>query len=169
MKSWKLYPLMLVVCLFPSVGSAEVTHSDLEANKKVVRQFTSFANATDWDALASVVADDFHRHSAATAGPPVTSRDGFVQLQKSFLATFPDQKVTIETLVAEGDYVAMLATYSATHAGPLGDIPATGKSVSAPFLALLRLEAGMIKELWVEWDNMAMLNQLGVAPPAPAE
>ncbi|MGD2136581.1 MAG: ester cyclase [Gemmatimonadales bacterium] len=139
----------------------------LEANKDLVRQFTEVLNAADWDALGQIVTEDFTRHSAATEGPPVTSRDEFIQLQESFLVTFPDQRVTIQQVVAEGDRVAVLATYSGTHAGPMGEFPATGQTVEAPMLALFRVEAERIAELWVEWDNVAVLTQLGLFPPPP--
>jgi predicted ester cyclase len=49
----------------------------------------------------------------------------------------------------------------------MGAFPATGKRVQAPFLAMFRMESGQIAELWVEWDNVAMLTQLGLFPPSP--
>lgn len=155
--------LLLAAGCAPSPGAL------LEANKELVRQFTEAANAADWESLALVVAEDFTRHSAATAGPPVTSRGQFIELQESFLVSFPDQRVTIQQLVAEGDRVAALATYSGTHTGPMGDVPATGLPIESPFLALFRIEDGRIAELWVEWDNLAMLNQLGLFPPPSPE
>jgi steroid delta-isomerase-like uncharacterized protein len=148
-------------------GCAPSQTAHLEANKDLVRRFTEAGNAADWDALGQTVAEDFTRHSAATAGPPVTSRDEFVQLQESFLVSFPDQHVAIEQLIAEGDRVALLATYTGTQSGPMGEFPATGKRVEAPFLAMFRIEDGRIAELWVEWDNVAMLTQLGLFPPPP--
>ncbi len=151
-------------------GCGASPKAQLEANKALARDFTEFTNAADWDALAGIVAADFTRHSAATAGPPVTSRDQFIELQKGFLESFPDQRVTLRQLVAEGDRVAVLATYAGTQTGPLGDLPATGESVEAPFLAIFRIESGRIAELWVEWDNLAMLTQLGLfPPPAPPQ
>jgi steroid delta-isomerase-like uncharacterized protein len=96
----------------------------------------------------------------------LTSRNEFIQLQKSFLASFPDQRVTLQQVIAEGDHVAVLATYSGTQTGPMEGFPTTGKAVAAPFLALFRIESGRIAELWVEWDNMALLKQLGLLPPA---
>jgi steroid delta-isomerase-like uncharacterized protein len=149
------------------VGCAPSVTAQLEANKDLVRQFTEALNAADWDALEELVSEDFRRHSQATPGPPVKSRDEFIQLQESFLVSFPDQRVTIEKLVAEGDHVAALAVYSGTHTGPMGEQPATGKSVESTFLALFRIEAGRIAELWVEIDNVAMLTQLGLFPPPP--
>jgi steroid delta-isomerase-like uncharacterized protein len=143
--------------------------AQLEANKELVRQFAEATNAADWELLAGIVAEDFERHSAATAGPPVTSRDAFVQLQESFLVSFPDQRVTPQRMVAEGDLVAALATYTGTHTGPMGDIPPTGLAVEVPFLSIFRIETGQIAELWVEWDNLLMLKQLGLFPPPPVE
>lgn len=151
--------------LLVTVGCAPSQTAQLEANKDLVRQFTEATNAADWDALSEIVAEDFTRHSAATAGPEVTSRDEFIELQKSFLVSSPDQRVTMQQLIAEGDRVAGLATYSGTQTGPIGDMPATGNTVEIPFLGMFRIESGRIAELWVEWDNVAMLTQLGLFPP----
>lgn len=156
--------LAAVILPIFAVGCTATPSARLDANKDLVRQFTEATNAADWDGLAEIVAEDFTRHSAATAGPPVTSRDEFIRLQKTFLASFPDQHVRLEQLVAEGDLVAARATYSGTQSGPMGDFPATGKAVQAPFLGMFRIESGRIAELWVEWDNVAMLTQLGLFP-----
>lgn len=137
----------------------------LEANKDLVRQFTEISNAAEWDRLGEIVAPDLRRHSAATAGPPVRSLEEFIALQKSFLMTFPDQRVRLDAVIAEGDFVAVRATYTGTQTGPMGELPATGKPVDGPFIAFFRIESGKIAELWVEWDNVAMLSQLGMFPP----
>ena len=157
----------ITAVLLLAVGCAPSPTSQLDANKDLIRQFTEATNAADWEALAEIVAGDFARHSAATAGPPVTSRDQFIQLQESFLISFPDQRVTVRQLLAEGDYVAARATYSGTNTGPMGELPATGQTVESPFLAIFRIEAGQIVELWVEWDNLTMLMQLGLFPLPP--
>lgn len=158
-----------VSLLVMAFGCTPAPTAQLEANKDLVRQFADATNEADWELLAEIVAEDLQRHSAATAGPPVTSRDEFVQLQESFLIGFPDQRVTVQRMVAEGDLVAALATYSGTHTGPMGDVPPTGLTVEVPFLSIFRIEEGQIAELWVEWDNLFMLNQLGLFPPQSAQ
>ncbi|MGE0354142.1 MAG: ester cyclase [Gemmatimonadales bacterium] len=156
------------VALLTLAGCAPSPDPQLQANKDLVRRFVEATNAADWDGLTALVSEDLVRHSAATPGPPITSRDGFIELQKAFLQSFPDQKATVQRMVAEGDLVAVLATYTGTQTGPMGDLPATGTRVEAPFLGMLRIQDGRIVEMWVEWDNMAMMKQLGVTPPEPA-
>ncbi len=166
----QLKTLIVMTALLALVsGCGTSPDARVQTDKNLVRRFTDLTNAADWDGLAEVMAENFTRHSAATPGPSVTSREQFVALQKGFLRTFPDQRVTIQQLVAEGNRVALLATYSGTQTGPLAEYPATGKRVEAPFLGIFRIESGRIAELWVEWDNLAMLTQLGLfPPPAPA-
>lgn len=145
-----------------------VCQADPAANKDLVRRFNDAVNRADWSILSEIVVDDFARHSAATPGPPVSSREEFVRLQKGFLESFPDQQVSLEQIIAEGERVAVLGIYRGTNTGPLGGSPATGRAVESPFLGLFRIEDGRIAELWVEFDNVAILNQLGLFPPAGA-
>jgi len=163
------HPVVFLSLTAVVVGCAPAASTQLEANKEVIRRFAEITNAADWDALDEVMTEDFRRHSQATAGPPVTSREEFIQLQQSFLVSMPDQRVDIEMLIAEGDKVAIYATYSGTHTGPMGEFPPTGRRAESKFLAIFRFEDGKIAELWAEWDNLAMLAQLGLLPPpAPA-
>jgi steroid delta-isomerase-like uncharacterized protein len=151
------------------VACAPSPSEQLEANKNLVRRFTTAINAADWNVLDELLTEDFRRHSQATPGMEVDSREEFKQLQESFLASMPDQEITVEMLVAEGDKVAAYATYSGTQTGPMGELPATGNYAAIKFLSIFRIEENRIAELWVEWDNLAMLNQLGLFPPPGSE
>ncbi|UCF18701.1 MAG: ester cyclase [Gemmatimonadota bacterium] len=159
------FPLSFLLAV--AVVSCGTSNTEqLEANKNLARQFVAALNAADWDALDALLAEDFRRHSQATSEmPELDSREEFKGLQQMYLESFPDQRVTIEMLVAEGDKVAGLATYAGTNTGPLGNFAATGKSAELRFLSIFRIQDGRIAELWVEWDNLAMLTQLGLFPP----
>ena len=61
--------------------------------------------------------------------------------------------------------VAGLLTYVGTQEGAMGPFPATGKKAEVDYLSIIRLEGGKIAEMWVEWDNLAILSQLGHFPP----
>jgi steroid delta-isomerase-like uncharacterized protein len=154
---------LILVALVAGCGPSSTAR--LEENKDLVRRFTAAINEANWDAFDELLTEDFRRHSQATAGVRVNSREEFKQLQDSFFATMPDQHLHIEILIAEGDKVGSLGTYSGTQTGPMGDFPVTGKSMEIDFLSVFRIEEGRIAELWVEWDNLAMLAQLGLYPP----
>lgn len=146
-------------------GCAPNTDNELAKNKEVVLRFIEISNEANWDQLADVMTADFSRHSAATAGEPVRSLEAFIALQQGFMTTFPDQHVRLDHMIAEGDHVAIRASYIGTQTGPMGDFPASGNKVDGPFIAFFRIESGKIAELWVEWDNVDMLTQLGIFPP----
>jgi predicted ester cyclase len=96
--------------------------------------------------------------------PEISSLEEFKQLQRGFLASIPDQRTSFSMLIAEGDMVAAFGSYAGTHDGPLGDIPPTGKKAELNIMGVFRIEDGKIAELWVEWDNVAFLAQLGLMP-----
>ena len=62
----------------------------------------------------------------------------------------------------------MKVTYSGTQTGPMGPFPASSKKLVLPFIGILRIEDGKVAEIWVEWDNLNALAQLGHFP-GPAE
>ena len=164
MKRHKLL-FVIVALLVVALLGCDKTSKRLEANKNLIHRFTEATNAADWDAFDALLTKDFRRHCQATPNVKVNSREEFKKLQESFLASMPDQHITIEMIIAEGDKVAGYATYSGTLTGPMGEFPATGKSMESKFISIFRIEEGRIAELWVEWDNLAMLSQLGLFPP----
>jgi steroid delta-isomerase-like uncharacterized protein len=158
--------LFVLSTIFIFQGCSTSNEQHLTANKELVKQFTELINNKQFDQLKTIMKEDFIRHSQATAEmPELNSLDKFINLQKGFLSSFSDQKVTIETLVAEGIYVAAYATYSGTNDGPSPPFPATNKFAELKFLSLFRIEENKIAELWVEWDNLNFLAQLGLFPP----
>lgn len=142
-----------------------IAHDQLEANKKLVREFAAKIDAEDWDALDALVTEDIHRHSQATTKfPEISSREAFKRYERTIHVPFPDGRVKYERMVAEDDTVAAYATFTGTNTGPLGELPPTGRRVAVKFLAMFRIEDGKIAEIWVEWDNLSRLAQLGLLP-----
>ena len=76
---------------------------------------------------------------------------------------FPDARMTIEDMIAEGDKVMWRFTIRATHTGPFRGIPPTGKPVTLTGMALTRMRDGQMAENWNETDDLGMM-QLGVVP-----
>lgn len=140
--------------------------SRAEANKRTVRRFVATINRRDFDALDEFVARDVVRHSPATPGVAVTNLEEFKAYLRRDLEGVPDAVQEVRIMVAEDDKVGLWANYSGTQDGPLGPFPASGKRVDLDFAGVLRFEEGLIAEIWVVWDNLSMLTELGhLAPP----
>jgi steroid delta-isomerase-like uncharacterized protein len=139
--------------------------ADLHRNKGVVRSFAEAINARDWDRLDELVAPEFVRHCGAA--PAVLSRDDLKRYLRAEFETFPDGYESIEDMLAEGDKVAVRHRFRGTQDGAMGPYPPSGKAMNADYLAIYRLEDGVIAEAWAEWDNLGGLVQLGhYTPPA---
>ena len=134
-------------------------------NKALVEGFVCVGNSREYDRLSEFVSKDFIRHCQATPGLVVTNLEQFRAFLESDVQVCPDSKVEIQQMVAEGDRVAIWATYSGTQEGAMGLFPPSGKKLNLDFGAIFRVEGGKLAELWVTWDNMAALSQLGHYPP----
>jgi len=139
-----------------------------EQNKEIALSMIRAVNERDFAALDDLVADDVRRHCAATPEVNVESLQQFKDFLHQDLSAVPDAQQEVNLILAEGDLVAVHATYRGTQTGPMGPFPASGKKVELPYLGILRIEGGKIAEIWAEWDNVSILTQLGhFPPPAP--
>jgi steroid delta-isomerase-like uncharacterized protein len=86
----------------------------------------------------------------------------FNEMVKGLLAAFPDLRFTIEDQVVVGDKVTTRWTAEGTNTGPLGGVPATGKRMRINGLILDRVVGDKVAERWEQWDQMGMMQQLGL-------
>src|SRR5215218_1495608 len=77
---------------------------------------------------------------------------------------FPDLRVSVEDLVAEGDRVAARLRFRGTHLGELDGIAPTGRRVDCSGIVISRIEEGKIAEDWANFDDLGMMRQLGLIP-----
>jgi steroid delta-isomerase-like uncharacterized protein len=155
--------LGLLVTAMGVAGAGEPSQSG-----KIVRRMVDAINSRDFAALDSVVAADLHRHCAATPGVQVTNLEQFKAFLRQDLSAVPDSHQDIRQLLVDGDMVAARVIYSGTQTGQMGPFPPSGRKLELPFISILRIEDGKIAEIWVEWDNLSALTQLGHWPPPTA-
>jgi predicted ester cyclase len=67
-------------------------------------------------------------------------------------------------MVAEGDRVVKRFTLRGTHTGDFNGIPPTGKQITFEGIDILQLADGKISEIWIAYDMLGVLQQLGVIP-----
>jgi predicted ester cyclase len=140
--------------------------TDLEQrNKQIVMRFGEAYAGRRLDLLDDVVAPDFVRHCQATPDVDVRSLEQFKTWLRQDWDAVPDAIMAPHLLVAEGDYVAMFASYSGTQTGSWGPLPPSGKHFQLDCGGVFRIAGGRIAEMWVTWDNLAVLAQIGYWPP----
>ena len=91
----------------------------------------------------------------------LVSDDALRRRTERFIEAFSDVKVTVDTMLADGDRVAAHFTARGTHRGLWNGVPPTGNEWEARCTAIYRVEAGRIAEAWVTWDHLALMEQLG--------
>jgi steroid delta-isomerase-like uncharacterized protein len=138
-----------------------------EENKAIVRRYFEASDAHDEVALSALLAPDVAGHSPGAPGP--LNREAIVQAWKMFWAAFSDSHYTIEDQVGEGDKVATRLTWRATHTGDFQGLPPTGKQIAVSAMNLARIKDGKLVELWPSFDQLGLMQQLGLVPPPQAD
>jgi steroid delta-isomerase-like uncharacterized protein len=133
-----------------------------EQNKAIVRRFYKAFEAKDQTAFNEVLAPDLEVYAHSTPTPQ--NRDAHVQGISMFSTAFSEIHYTVEDQVAEGDKVATRVTLRATHSGDFQGLPPTGKQIAVSGLTLERIRDGKIVERRVSFDQMGMMQQLGLVP-----
>lgn len=79
---------------------------------------------------------------------------------------FPDFHYTLEDVFEGGDRVVLRRIASGTQTGEFMDSSATGKAATWQEIHIARCVDGLIAEHWANFDQLGMLQQLGVIPIA---
>lgn len=88
--------------------------------------------------------------------------EAFKGMLAAYRGAFPDGRLHVEEVLAEGDKVITWGVFTGTHLGTFEGIPPTGKEVRVKDVDLYRLENGKIVEMRANMDQMGMMQQLGL-------
>ncbi|MFF2204581.1 ester cyclase [Streptomyces sp. NPDC058145] len=91
----------------------------------------------------------------------VTGVQALKEVWTVLLRAFPDLRVEIEDVIAEGDKVVYRNTVTGTHLGEYRGLAPTGRSVRYGEIFVFRLAGGRIAEIWGVVDVLSQLRQLG--------
>ena len=130
-----------------------------EQNKQVVgRLFNEAMNQRRFELLNEIIAPEFVNHGmpGAQQGP-----EGMRQILQGFLDAFPDMKITVEHIVAEGDMVATRGHWVGTNKGSFMGGPASGNSVRSDYVDFWKMKDGKCIENWVQMDMIGIMMQTG--------
>ena len=126
-----------------------------ETNKAIVRRYIEQVfNERRYDLIEEFLVEGIQFHGAGIV--PGLAAEQWVAM---LAGAYPDQHVTIDDVIAEGDRVVVRSTLNGTHQGEMQGIPATGNPVSQPSITIFRLAKGKIVEGWFAADNLSMMQK----------
>jgi len=130
-----------------------------ERNKAVVRRlFEEVINPGKLERAEELIRADFVEHGGAPGQAP--GLEGFKQVNTMLRVAFPDLRLTVEEMVAEGDRVSVRFTARGTHRGEFWGVPPTGNPVAWEVISIVRVAGGKIAERWSQSDVASLRQQL---------
>lgn len=139
----------------------------LAANRLIGRRvLLEMWGAGDLSVADELYAPDYVDHVGR--GPEagrVVGAEGIKQAVRLFRAAFPDLKYVVEEQIAERDLVWSRFSATGTHLGSFLGMAPTGRTVAYTGMDLNRIGKGRIVESWVNYDALALLQQVGLVPP----
>tara|TARA_B100000989_G_scaffold105631_1_gene77409 strand:- start:632 stop:1126 length:495 start_codon:yes stop_codon:yes gene_type:complete len=95
-------------------------------------------------------------------GDNIVGIEGTKNYYGNFLTGFSDAEFTFVDIFGQGDKLVKHWNFKGTHDGDFFGIPPTGKSLNLFGTTLILMENGKIKQEHDFYDNLDMLNQLGL-------
>jgi steroid delta-isomerase-like uncharacterized protein len=152
--------------LCPGCSTGPATDVIEQRNMAIVRKAHADLQRGDVASFKAVISPDYVRHCQAM--PPglqeIRGTEEFFGFIEEFLVAVPSYEDSLSNMIADGDRVAYVSTMTGTQTGPMGELPASGRSFTLVNIIIQRLEDGKVAETWISWDNVAFLSQLGFMP-----
>ena len=145
--------------LVSAAAQATVPTTKEERNKAIaLRVFEEIFNQGKFSVADEIYAPDFKNHGLNRPDADLKTDQNAVHDEKK---AFPDLKMTVNNMVAEGDLVAVHWTFRGTHThGGYADLPATGTKVSMTGITIWRIVDGKITDEWSSFNEMGAYAQV---------
>jgi predicted ester cyclase len=83
---------------------------------------------------------------------------------QALLKGFPDMRIDIDDIIADGEKVVHRFTFYGAHRGEYLGVAPTGKVVSAPGIHINLFSAEKCVEVWASFDTFRFLSEIGAVP-----
>jgi steroid delta-isomerase-like uncharacterized protein len=130
-------------------------------NKELVRRwFDEVWCQHRAEAIVEMSAPDVIAHNLGDGTEPFRGTAPFVEFHRKFTSAFPDLRITVEEVIAEGDLTAARIAVTGTHTGEGLDLPPTGRPIQFEGMTFVRWKDGRVAEGWNVVDFATMMRQL---------
>jgi steroid delta-isomerase-like uncharacterized protein len=138
---------------------ATVAFAGEAENEATARRFYTETVAGHFDTYSQFIAADVVDHDPAPDQKP--GLQGIIDLNKGFIAAFPDLKVDIQLVVAKGDYVTVYSEVKGTHKGDFLGVKATDKPIDFTSIDIWHFRDGKLQEVWHVEDIFSVMVEIG--------
>ena len=146
------------------LASIACASSSQEQNKALAkRAFEELLSRGQFELAEQLYAKDFVNHGIHRD----IALDEDQAALKGWHQAFPDLSIVPEKLMADGDLVAVYWIARGTNTGAGNSLPATGKKVEQSGITIWRIVKGKIKEEWSAFDQLSLMQQLGLLDKKP--
>jgi steroid delta-isomerase-like uncharacterized protein len=136
-----------------------------EENKRLgQRWFEEVWNQGLDGAIDELLSPDGIGFGLAEPGTEVRGPEQLKPFVRNLRDAFPDLHIAVEDMVAEGDRVALRFRVTGTHQGNGLGFPATHRNIDVTGMTIIQFANGKLLHGWNNWDQLGMMEQLGVAP-----
>ena len=129
-----------------------------EQNKKVVLEYVAAFNRRDADALRSLFTDDALVYGVLGWGELDKVVPIWLELWEAF-----DVRLHVESIIAEGDTVAVRYAERGTSVGTFRGQEPTGRPFEVVAMEWFELEGGRIRRRWGARDSASQSRQMGLS------
>jgi len=129
----------------------------------VVRYLQAALTATrsgDFTATDEIEAEDASFHDPGSFASSV--RSAHRRRWQALVATFAELAFDVHEMIGAGDRVIARWSMRGIHGGEFAGVAPTGREVTMAGITIYRVEDGKIAEAWSSYDELGMLEQLGV-------
>jgi steroid delta-isomerase-like uncharacterized protein len=143
----------------------------MATTQEVAARFVEAFNAHDEAAIREVNGENVVFEGPG--GVRLEGRDATTQYAMDWLNAFPDARLIVHNEIVAGDWAVQECTFEGTHTAPMqspmGEIPATNRTLSGRCVQVIRVEGDVAVEEKLYYDQVDVMTQLGLMPePATA-
>ena len=155
-------PIILFCLLFCGSLLAQKKMST-DDNKALLKKFyADVFEKGNPDAAVNYIAKDAVDHQGMPGQK--AGLEGIIEFFKLMHAAYPELKVTVDDMIAEGDKVVATMTMKGVNKGPFMGTPASNKEITMKFIDIVKFKDGKMTEHWGYGNDMEVMAQMGMVP-----
>jgi steroid delta-isomerase-like uncharacterized protein len=139
------------------------TEMSAEKNIQLMRRwFQEVWNEGRMETVHDLLSPDAVARGQRGADAEIRGPEEFVKFVREIRGAFSDIQMNVEDVFGAGDKVVLRWSATMTHTGDAFGLPASGRTVRSRGISIARIVDGKIVEGWDNWDQLGMLEQIGV-------